>query len=106
MDRSFATHRVPRVGSRRLAYASALAGLALAGSVGLGLPYTTVRAQLKPEAAPGAGRAPASFADIVERVKPAVVSIQVTNGQPKLAQNPKGNPKGLNPARLPARPAR
>ena len=40
------------------------------------------------------GRAPLSFADIVERVKPAVVSIHVTNGgQPKVAQGPKGSPK-------------
>ena len=41
------------------------------------------------------GRAPASFADIVDRVKPAVVSIHVTNGgaQPKVAQAPKGSPK-------------
>lgn len=31
-------------------------------------------------------RAPLTFADIVERVKPAVVSIQVTNGGPKLAK--------------------
>jgi hypothetical protein len=41
------------------------------------------------------GRAP-SFADIVERVKPAVVSISVTGGgAPKVAQNPqqKGAPK-------------
>ncbi len=29
------------------------------------------------------GRAPLSFADIVERVKPAVVSIQVSGGRPK-----------------------
>jgi serine protease Do len=40
------------------------------------------------------GRAPASFADIVDRVKPAVASIYVTNGgQPKIAQLPKGSPK-------------
>ena len=37
------------------------------------------------------GRAPLSFADIVERVKPAVVSIQVSSGGPKVARNePKG----------------
>ncbi len=36
------------------------------------------------------GRAPLSFADIVERVKPAVVSISVTNGGPKLARNQRG----------------
>ncbi|MET0193315.1 MAG: trypsin-like peptidase domain-containing protein, partial [Hyphomicrobiaceae bacterium] len=43
------------------------------------------------------GRAPLSFADIVERVKPAVVSIQVSNGA-KLASNPKGGaPRGTVP---------
>ena len=42
------------------------------------------------------GRAPLSFADIVERVKPAVVSIQVTNGGPKVAQGP-ATPKGGQP---------
>ena len=91
MDRSSANHRAPRVGSRRLALASALAALALAGTVGLGLPFTAVHAQFKPDAA--TSRAPASFADIVDRVKPAVVSIYVTNGGPKLAQVPKGAPK-------------
>src|SRR6185295_5503849 len=78
--------------------ASALAGLALAGVVGLGLPHTPVRAQQKAETGMQMpGRAPASFADIVDRVKPAVVSIHVTNGgsQPKIAQAPKGgSPKG------------
>jgi serine protease Do len=33
------------------------------------------------------GRAPLSFADIVDRVKPAVVSIQVSNSGPKVAKN-------------------
>ena len=102
MDRSLPNHSTSRR-TRRLAYASALAGLALAGVVGLGLPHASVHAQLKPDGAtvqlPGAqmpGRAPASFADIVDRVKPAVVSIHVTNGggQPKVAQVPKGSPKG------------
>ena len=36
---------------RRLAYASALAALALAGMVGLGIPQSAVHAQLKPETA-------------------------------------------------------
>ena len=92
MDTSPATHRVPRVGSRRLAYASALTGLALAGAVGLGLPLATVQAQLKPDGAAAVGRAPVSFADIVDRVKPAVVSIQVTNGTPRTAQAPRSGP--------------
>jgi serine protease Do len=50
--------------------------------------------------APGnqTGRAPASFADIVERVKPSVVSIYVTGGGPKVAQNtPAPGPKGAQP---------
>ena len=62
--------------------------------VGLGLPQSAVHAQLKADSAgiQMPGRAPLSFADIVERVKPAVVSIHVTNGggQPKIAQAPKG----------------
>jgi serine protease Do len=55
------------------------------------------------------GRAPLSFADIVERVKPAVVSISVTGGTPKVARNQapgqapgkrapgRGNPQDLIP---------
>src|SRR4249919_1348774 len=86
-----------RIKTRRLAYVSVLTGLALAGVVGLGLPHSTVQAQrsdgtvLTPM-----GRAPLSFADIVERVKPAVVSIHVTNGSPKTAQGPL-SPKGGTP---------
>jgi serine protease Do len=81
MDRSLPHHRTSRTKTRRLAYASALAALALAGVVGLGLPQSAVHAQLKPDAAiQMPGRAPLSFADIVDRVKPAVVSIHVTNG--------------------------
>src|SRR5215468_6907501 len=96
MDRSLPCHRTSRAKTRRLASASALVGLALAGVVGLGLPQSTVYAQLKPDAAVQVpGRAPASFADIVDRVKPAVASVYVTNGgQPKTAQLPKGSPKG------------
>ena len=95
MDRSLPCHSTSRAKTRRLASASALVGLALAGVVGLGLPQSSVYAQLKPEASQSVpGRAPASFADIVDRVKPAVASIYVTNGgQPKTAQLPKGSPK-------------
>jgi serine protease Do len=104
MHRSLPNHNASRTKTRRLAYASALAALALAGVVGLGLPQTAVHAQLKPDAAiQMPGRAPASFADIVDRVKPAVVSIHVTNGgsQPKVAQAPKGgSPKGSSPRDL------
>jgi serine protease Do len=104
MDRSLPHQSASRTKTRRLAYASALAALALAGVVGLGIPQSAVHAQLKPEAAiQMPGRAPLSFADIVERVKPAVVSIHVTNGgsQPKVAQAPKGgSPKGSSPRDL------
>src|ERR1700704_3905757 len=103
MDRSLPNHSASRTKTRRLAYASALAGLALAGVVGLGLPQTAVHAQLKPDTAVQMpGRAPASFADIVDRVKPAVVSIHVTNGgsQPKVAQAPKGGSPKSSPRDL------
>src|SRR5215813_11395630 len=95
MDRSLPCHSTSRAKTRRLAAASALVGLALAGVVGLGLPQSSVYAQLKPDSSLQVqGRAPASFADIVDRVKPAVASIYVTNGgQPKTAQLPKGSPK-------------
>src|SRR6185503_19630628 len=105
MVRSLPNHSASRTRTRRLAYASAVAGLALAGVVGLGLPQSAVRAQLKPDGAgvQMPGRAPISFADIVDRVKPAVVSIQVTNGgQPKVAQGPQGprGPRGGSPRDL------
>ncbi|MBU2582761.1 MAG: Do family serine endopeptidase [Alphaproteobacteria bacterium] len=40
------------------------------------------------------GRAPLSFADIVDKTKPAVVSIQVTNGKKRLAQRDEGEQEG------------
>jgi serine protease Do len=74
-------------GKRRVVFASTLALLALTGVVGLGLPPERVEAQLKADSVQTPfGRAPLSFADIVDRVKPAVVSIHVTNGGPKVAQ--------------------
>src|SRR5262245_61355372 len=74
-------------GKRRVVFASTLALLALTGVVGLGLPLERVEAQLKADSVQTPfGRAPLSFADIVDRVKPAVVSIHVTNGGPKVAQ--------------------
>ncbi len=56
---------------------AALAGFALAGLVSLGLMVaaTPARAQLQPGV-----NAPTTFADIVERVSPSVVSIRVTSG--------------------------
>jgi serine protease Do len=96
MHRSLRNPGAARAKTRHLGYASAVAGLALVGVIGLGLPQSAVHAQ-RPDAGIQTpfGRAPLSFADIVERVKPAVVSIHVTNGGgPKLAQGPKGSPKG------------
>src|SRR5262245_41997758 len=74
-------------GKRRVLFASTLALLALTGVVGLGLPAQRVAAQLKADSVQTPfGRAPLSFSDIVDRVKPAVVSIHVTNGGAKVAQ--------------------
>jgi serine protease Do len=74
-----------------LALASGLAAVALTGSVYFGLPNSSVQAQQRPDAGVMTpfGRAPLSFADIVERVKPAVVSIQVSSGGPNIARNDK-----------------
>jgi serine protease Do len=91
-----------------LAFASAITGLALVGVVGLGLPHSAVHAQLKSDSQgvqTPFGRAPLSFADIVERVKPAVVSIQVSNAGAKVAANPKGGtPRGRGPEVFPEPP--
>ena len=78
---------------RRLAFASAVSALALVGAVGLGFTYSGAQAQQKADSVQTPfGRAPLSFADIVDRVKPAVVSIQVSNGGAKVAANPKSGP--------------
>lgn len=82
---------------------------ALVASVALALPLAPSYAQLKPDAGvqpptvqTPMGRAPLSFADIVERVKPSVVSISVTNGDKdkdktaELGKGPKG-PKSAAP---------
>jgi serine protease Do len=74
--------------------------VALAGSALLALPQPRVHAQ-QLSGAPGP-----SFADLVDRVKGAVVSIQVTNG-PKVARNiprdqprdPRGDPRGRDGGR-------
>lgn len=78
---------------RRAAMISAMA------VAGLAMPLSPSYAQLKqPDATVQTpmGRAPLSFADIVERVKPSVVSISVTNGEnAKVAELRKGKgPKG------------
>jgi serine protease Do len=98
MHRSPPAPSASPVRTRRLAYASAVAGVSLACVIGFSLPQSPVLAQRTDGSVlQMPGRAPLSFADIVERVKPAVVSISVTNGG-KVAAAPKGgSPKGFNP---------
>jgi serine protease Do len=82
---------------RRAQALPALVVIAAGCSLALVWPAPRAAAQFKPDAPSTQaqlGRAPLSFADIVERVKPAVVSIHVTNGG-KFAGGPKG--KGFNP---------
>ncbi|MCL4766422.1 MAG: Do family serine endopeptidase [Hyphomicrobiaceae bacterium] len=85
--------RVPLIAA--FAGASALALAAISPSV-------PVHAQLKAEGTgiQMPGRAPLTFADVVERVKPAVVSINVVNGNARVAsgerrQGPRGLPEGF-----------
>jgi serine protease Do len=72
--------------------------LAAVAACALAYPLAPSFAQLKPDATVQTpmGRAPLSFADIVERVKPSVVSISVTTGDgSKVADARKGKgPKG------------
>jgi serine protease Do len=85
MHPSVPQHRAPRPGRWRLALLSSLAIVAVTGGTLLVAPQQRVHAQ-----PPGA---PPSFADLVERVKPAVVSIQVTNGQKVSGNVPKYQPR-------------
>ena len=70
----------------------ALAGVAVAAALGGALvaaPQLEVHAQQRSDAQTVQtpfGRAPLTFADIVEKVKPAVVSIHVTNGGERTAR--------------------
>ena len=84
--------RAPRPAPWRMALLSGLAVAAVAGSTLLVLPQERLQAQSQAHP-PGA---PSSFADLVERVKPAVVSIQVTSQGPKMARNPQ-DPRGQDP---------
>ena len=61
------------------------AGLIGIGTVGATLPVLAQRAE-QPGVQTPFGRAPLTFADIVEKVKPSVVSIHVTAGSPRTAQ--------------------
>jgi serine protease Do len=87
MHRSLPNDATSSRGRRVLVAASAMTIAALAGTVYFAVPQYSVQAQQ----GPGVGRAPLTFADVVERVKPAVVSINVSSGGPKVAKNePKG----------------
>jgi serine protease Do len=85
MQPSLPKGRAPRPTRWRVALASGLAVAAVAGAGVLALPQQRVQAQQSQLLPPGA---PSSFADLVERVKPAVVSIQVTSQGPKIARLP------------------
>jgi serine protease Do len=83
--------------------APAFVALAAVAAVGFGyfVPTDSVRADTATgqSVATPFGRAPLSFADIVDKVKPSVVSVSVVNdgGASKLAENNKGdNNKGDN----------
>jgi serine protease Do len=95
MDCSPSQHRA--LGLPRRPLFAATVALVTAGGLALVWPSPSLHAQLKPESSLQApyGRAPLSFADIVDRVKPAVVSIHVTNGGDKVAATKGG--KGFNP---------
>ena len=85
--------RAPRAGRLRLALASGLLAAAVTGGALLVFPLPGVQAQQ-----PVPLGAPPSLADLVERVKGAVVSIQVTTQGPKIARNdPRDVPKGPGP---------
>jgi serine protease Do len=93
--RTTAMARLPRV-----ALSAALVG---AGVLALSTPaiVSSAFAQFKPDAM---ARAPLSFADIVEKVKPAVVSISVSGEQTKVAKNEKGDKGGRGNQSIPGLP--
>ena len=86
----------PRSSRRRIAGAT-IAALAAGGVLAGGVALKPAFAQLAPDA-PSVqtpfGRAPLSFADIIEKVKPSVVSISVVSGG-KADKNAKGLPEGF-----------
>src|SRR5262245_59476643 len=88
--------RAPRRGRWRMAFLAGLTVAVVAGSTLLVLPQARVEAQSQ-GLPPGA---PTSFADLVEHVKPAVVSIQVTSQGPKIARIPQ-DPHGQDPKARP-----
>jgi hypothetical protein len=71
-----------------------MAGASVAALMSL-TPALPALAQKAPDTTAQLGRAPFSFADIVDRVKPSVVSISVTSGGQKMARNSgPGTPPG------------
>lgn len=103
----------PIIGRAGTTRSVALAALAATGVLGLGFAAYEAPAMAETKAAGAAfempGRAPLSFADLVDRVKPSVVSVSVVNdgGASKVADkggsgggSGKG-PKGLNIPELP-----
>ncbi len=85
-----------KASGRRVAYAT-VAALASAGVLMGGVALKPAFAQLAPDASTVEtpfGRAPLSFADVIEKVKPSVVSISVVAGG-KGEKNAKGLPEGF-----------
>lgn len=96
-------HELSESGARRAAFSvwgkaaapAAACALALAAAAGFLSPTLPVFAQTgAAEVVTPSGRAPLTFADIVEKVKPAVVSVTVTNGG-KLLGKGRGGVPGL-----------
>jgi serine protease Do len=81
----------------RVALVSGLAVMAVTGGVLLALPQQRVEAQ----SVSMPNGAPSSFAELVDRVKSAVVSIQVTSRAPKVSGGPPGGPGGPRDPRDP-----
>lgn len=82
---------------RRFAQAT-VSALAAAAILSGGLTATPAHAQLAPDAQTVEtpfGRAPLSFADVIEKVKPSVVSISVVAGSKNVARGGKGLPEGF-----------
>lgn len=82
--------------------AVAAAGLALVASTALVVPHGAVAQRSSPSALTPVPGAPASFADLVTRVKPSVVSIQVVSGGDRTSSRRRtpGNrqqPRGTKP---------
>lgn len=91
----------PRARSRRLTpVAAAVLGTALAATSVMGPSIPAFAQKSAPTGAAPYAHAPATFADIVERVKPAVVSIKVTSGGDEMRTsrfNPGGRSGGATP---------